>query len=308
MRCCGVAWRAGLLVSARRAPRATTRIAVAAASLLTTACRPQLAALPLPAATAAYAVAADDSLRVFRFGVFADSIPRPAVLLLHGGGWSAGAPTSVFPAARAFADAGFVAFAVQYRLSDSLRTPVESLADVCAALRWTRLLADSLGVDSNRVAVYGVASGGHLAASTATIGCPEAINEPGADALLLLSPALDVASDSQLTRLLRGRASAAELSPVNAVRAAMPPTFVVQGSDDRVTPLTGAQRFCLLVVRTRATCDLRIYEGLGHLLTAQLDDQSGQSRPDPLASNDALRHLVQALVRLWSPNAPLDSP
>lgn len=233
-------------------------------------------------------MASGDTLRVFRFGVFSDSVPRPAVLLLHGGGPSGGEPAWVFPAAQAFADAGFVSLAVQYRLRDTLRTPVEALADVCAALRWTRLLADSLGVDSSRVAIYGVSAGGHLAASTVTLGCPDVLPDRGADALLLLSPTLD--QD--------------HLAP----RASMPPTVIVQGGEDTITPLVAAQRFCIVIVQGGATCDLRVYEGLGHLLTTELEDQAQRIAPDPLARADGLRHQVDALVTLWRPGRPLDSP
>lgn len=276
-------------------------------ALVIASCRPAVSPTPVPTGSTPYAVAGTDTLRVYRFGVFADPVPRPAVLLLHGGGWNAGEPAWVFPAAQAFADAGFAAFAVQYRLSGSLRTPIEALADVCAALRWTRLLGDSLGLDSSRVAIYGVSAGGHLAASTVTVGCPEAFPDRGADALLLLSPALDVERDAHFARLLLGRASARDVSPVVTGRRTMPPTVIVQGAEDTLTPVVGAQRFCLLVVQVKASCDLRIYDGLGHLLTRQLGDQERNYDPDPLARADGLRHQVQALRALWRPGVPLDS-
>lgn len=277
-------------------------------SAATGACRPRLAPEPRPDASTPYAVAGSDTLRVYRFGTFRDSIPRPAVLLLHGGGWSEGEPSWVFPAAAAFADGGFVSLAVQYRLSDSVHTPIEALADVCTALRWTRLHADSLGVDSTRVAIYGVSAGGHLAASTVTVGCPDLVADRGADALLLLSPALDVERDAHFARLLRGRVSAADISPVASGRRTMPPTVIIQGAEDRLSPMAGAQRFCLLVVQVGARCDLRVYDGLGHLLTRQLEDQERNYDPDPLARADALRHQRDALMALWKPGVRLDSP
>lgn len=264
-------------------------------------CKPRTTPDPSPEAVAAYAVAGSDTLRVYRFGLFRDSTPRPAVLLLHGGGWSAGEPSWVFPAAEMFADRGFVSLAVQYRLSDSTRTPLEALEDVCRALRWTRLNADSLGVDSSRVAIYGVSAGGHLAASTVTVGCPDAVADDGADALLLLSPAVDVERDAHFGRLLRGRATAQQVSPVAHGRRVMPPTWIVQGAEDSLTPLSGAQQFCLLVVQARATCDLRVYDGLGHLLTRRLDEQEHSFEPDPLARANGLRHQADALQQLWKP-------
>lgn len=281
------------------------------------ACQPASRPVPQPVARAAYAIAGDDTLELHRFAAAhphaaSDAAGRtgaqtrdlrPAVLLLHGGGWTGGTPTTVYEAAAAFADSGFAAFAVEYRRSDSTRTPLESIADVCAALRWTRLHADSLGIDSTRVALYGVSAGGHLAASTVTVGCPETLWDRGADALLLLSPAVDVADDEELTALLHGRATARDVSPVANPRAALPPTVIIQGAADPYTTLAGAQRFCLLVVAQRQTCDLRVYDGLGHVLGRNLRDDGQPFDPDPLARADALQHQVRFLQRLWSDSA-----
>jgi acetyl esterase/lipase len=272
------------------------------------ACRGAASApVPVPTARAAYAVAGADTLYLDHFAppLGADSAARrPAVLLLHGGGWTDGDPSWVHPSAAAFAAGGFEAFAVQYRLSDSATTPLEAIADVCTALRWTRLQADSLGIDAERVAVYGVSAGGHLAASTVTIGCPESLGERGADALLLLSPAVDVEGDAHFGRLLRGRAAARDVSPAANGRDGMPPTVLIQGAEDSLTQLGGAQRFCLLLAAQRQTCDLRVYDGLGHLLTRNLAEQEHAFDPDPLARADALRHQVRFLQRLWLGAAP----
>jgi len=292
--------------SSSRLARCARHAFLAAVALGASACRTTgpVAPSPVPQALLPYAVVGGDTLRAHRF---ASPEPardaRPAVLLLHGGGWSAGEPSWVYPAAAAFAAGGFQAFAVEYRLSDSVTTPLEAIVDVCAALRWTRLQADSLGVDASRVAVYGVSAGGHLAASTVTIGCPEALAERGADALLLLSPAVDVEGDAHFGRLLRGRATAAEVSPAANGRADMPPTVLVQGAEDSLTPLRGAQRFCVLLAAQRQACDLRVYEGLGHLLTRNLADQENAFDPDPLARADALRHQVRWLQQLWPDTA-----
>lgn len=290
----------------RRHARGARHAFLVALALGASACRPTGPATPspLPQALVPYAVIGSDTLHVHRFASAGrEHGPRPAVLLLHGGGWSAGDPSWVYPAAAAFAAGGFQAFAVEYRLSDSVTTPLEAIVDVCAALRWTRLQADSLGVDASRVAIYGVSAGGHLAAATVTIGCPEALAERGADALLLLSPAVDVEGDAHFVRLLRGRATAAEVSPAANGRADMPPTVLVQGAEDSLTLLRGAQRFCVLLAAQRQACDLRVYEGLGHLLTRNLADQENAFDPDPLARADALRHQVRWLQQLWPDTA-----
>ncbi len=255
-----------------------------------------------------YRVVRGDSLRAHVFAppsavalapARADSAPHAAVLLLHGGRWNDGEPALVYDAARNFALAGFVAIAIEYRLSDSTHTPIDALEDACGAIVWARAHADSLGFAPDRVAGYGVSAGGHLAAATVTVGCPFAAMNHGFDALALLSPALDIEGDAHFGRLLLGRATAVDLSPVAHGRAAMPPTMIVQGDKDTLTPLAGAQQFCLLVTATRGRCELRVYADLGHLLTRDLAHPDGPYDPDPLARADWLARQVEFLRSVW---------
>jgi acetyl esterase/lipase len=230
----------------------------------------------------------------------ADEIPS-AVLLFHGGGWSFGMPASTFDAARRFAAHGMVAIAVQYRLSEGEVTPIEALADVCAAFRWVRESASDLGLDPERVAGYGVSAGGHLVTSAATVGCPQegpsaVRSEP--DALLLWSPALDLARDGWFVRKLKGRATAAAYSPVEHVRESTPPTSIVQGDADTLTPLSGAARYCERLTERGGICELHVYEGLGHLLTRNLAYQEGDFDPDPEAVADGVAQHLRFLREL----------
>lgn len=212
--------------------------------------------------------------------------PVSAVLLFHGGGWSVGTPEWTFGAARRFAAHGMVAIPIQYRLSEGGDTPIEALADVCAAFRWARAHASDLGLAPERVVGYGVSAGGHLVTSAATVGCPPhgataTRSEP--DALLLWSPALDMARDGWFERKLQGRAAAKAYSPVEHVRASTPPTSIVQGAADTLTPLSGAKKYCSRLVELGGTCDLNVYDGVGHLLTRNLEYQEGDFDPDPEA-------------------------
>jgi pectinesterase len=61
------------------------------------------------------------------------------------------------------ASAGFVAAAIEYRLSPEARYPA-AVHDVKSAVRWMRAHAHELRLDSTRIAVLGCSSGGHLAA------------------------------------------------------------------------------------------------------------------------------------------------
>lgn len=247
-----------------------------------------------------YRVVGIDTLRAHVFAARpSDSSPRAAVLLLHGGGWSEGSAEWVYEAAREFAAAGFVAVALEYRLSDSTHTPIDALEDVCAGIVWARAHADSLGFARDRVAGYGVSAGGHLAAASVTVGCPFAALNRGFDALALLSPALDVERDAHFSRLLKGRATSTALSPIAQATTSMPPTMIVQGDRDTLTPLGGAQRFCLNITMTRGRCELRVYSELGHLLTRNLVEQESQFDPDPVARADGLARQIAFVRSVW---------
>ena len=95
--------------------------------------------------------------------------PRPAVLLIHGGGFVSGSRTDadIVAAARHLAQAGYVAFAIDYRLVD-LTQPGPAwpapLDDVQRAVRWVRAHAPTYGVDPERIGAYGISAGAGLAA------------------------------------------------------------------------------------------------------------------------------------------------
>lgn len=228
--------------------------------------------------------------------------PAPAILMFHGGGWVAGAPDWVFVSAKRFAALGYVAIPIEYRLSSDTITPIDAFADVCDSFRWARREAARLGIDPARVAGYGVSAGGHLAGLAATVGCGStegAFGTGGPDALVLWSPALDLSRDGHFLRLLRGGGTAAAYSPVEHVRAKMPPVSIVHGEKDTLTPLSGAKLFCDRVVATGARCELNTYPGVGHLLTRNLANQEDDFDPDPVKRDDGVAKQLTFLRELW---------
>src|SRR3970040_1118467 len=134
--------------------------------------------------------------------------PRPAIVLFHGGGWNLGEPARAFGRAQHFAALGLVAVAAQYRLSDQKKvTPLEAMADARAVIRWMRANAAELGIDPNRIAAYGLSAGGHLAVSAVLFDDAPAGAKVSAapNALVLLSPAVDLEGDQWPQRLLGAR-------------------------------------------------------------------------------------------------------
>ena len=225
-------------------------------------------------------------LNVYVFPPRGEISPQPtaAVLLFHGGGWVAGSADWAAGEAMRFAAFGLTAVTVEYRLAEGKITPIEALDDARAAFRWLRRQAKEFNVDPQRVAGYGVSAGGHLVAAAATIDLPgDGIDDTSSkpDLLLLWSPALDVAADGWFVRLLRGRARASAYSPLEHAGASTPPTCIVNGDKDTLTPLAKAERFRKRVVRAGGICELHVYPGVGHLLTRNLKDQEDNFDPDP---------------------------
>jgi acetyl esterase/lipase len=99
-------------------------------------------------------------LRIDAFLPATTAKKRPAVLFIHGGGWTGGDKISIEDEARWAARLGFVAFSVEYRLTPAYPYPA-AVDDVRAAVRWLRA--------PEQVATFRI-DPGHLSAMLATIG------------------------------------------------------------------------------------------------------------------------------------------
>ena len=180
---------------------------------------------------------------------------RPAVIVVHGGGWRSG-ERGEFPLWNSWlAGKGYVVFDIDYRLSPQPNWQ-EAPADVVCAVAWVKDNADRYGVDPERVALMGRSAGGHLALLTAyaqdpvapTPGCDARnVRNTGVAAVAAFYPPTYLARLSRLgylgcmDRFLGGTSGVVPgryrlLSPVSRVDPADPPTFLVHGGDDEIVP------------------------------------------------------------------------
>lgn len=91
-----------------------------------------------------------------------DRGPFPAVVCIHGGGFSGGTRADYDDLCRRFARRGYVAITIDYRLSPKHKWPAH-IHDCKAAIRWLRAHAKEYAVDPERIAAMGSSAGGHLA-------------------------------------------------------------------------------------------------------------------------------------------------
>jgi acetyl esterase/lipase len=109
--------------------------------------------------------------------------PKPAIVLVHGGSFSEGSKEKeeIVRYANFFAGQGFVAFAINYRLTgdyppsppnwekfDLVAAAHAAMVDVKAAIRFVRANAAAYNVDPSRIALLGE-SAGAIAAVTAAV-------------------------------------------------------------------------------------------------------------------------------------------
>lgn len=88
--------------------------------------------------------------------------PRPLIIFVHGGGFSAGDKSQAQGKASTYTNAGFVMASVNYRLSGEAPFPAAPM-DVLTSVRYFRANAAKWNIDPNRIGLYGTSAGATLA-------------------------------------------------------------------------------------------------------------------------------------------------
>ena len=107
---------------------------------------------------------------------------RSAVLLIHGGGWVVGSRADYELIAKSLAQAGMVAFSIDYRLAKAMNPVTHwpaQLVDVQLAVRFLRAHAAEFGIDPARIGALGDSAGGHLAVFLGVLHSIAPGDEPG---------------------------------------------------------------------------------------------------------------------------------
>ena len=98
------------------------------------------------------------------FYVSRDSSRRlgKAVIMVHGGAWTANDRHSPQVVCHSLAEAGFAVFSLDFRDGRNGKHPC-AVRDITAGIRYVRARAEDFGIDAHRIALIGSSSGGHLA-------------------------------------------------------------------------------------------------------------------------------------------------
>lgn len=169
--------------------------------------------------------------------LFGPQTDRPAILIIHGGAWSAGSKNDMVYRTLMidYAMKGYVVCNMNYRLIEEALPPA-CIEDVRCAVRWMKANAKAIGIDSNRIGTYGHSAGGHLSLMLGVSADSQAFNDKS-DPWKAYSPSVACSvGGAPPTELGRagGWTDQKELWPIGYISACKTPILVLQGAEDPV--------------------------------------------------------------------------
>jgi acetyl esterase/lipase len=188
--------------------------------------------------------------------------PDPAMIYIHGGGWSSGHKEDGLMYTLAWLEMGWDVVNVEYRLGGVAAAP-GAVEDCLCALRWVVDHASEYRINPARIVVMGDSSGGHLALMTgmapARAGLDRPCNPSGDMPVPRVAGIVNWYGITDLTDLLEGankrsyaiewlakaedpREMARRVSPVTWVRPDLPPIITIHGDSDPTVPYSQAMR------------------------------------------------------------------
>jgi triacylglycerol lipase len=202
--------------------------------------------------------------------------PHPAVLVVHGGAWIVGNKSQLAFAAKQFAERGFVAMAINYRLAPQFKFPAQ-LEDCEAAVRFLHDKAQQLRIDATRIAGFGYSAGGHLVAllgaGATTSDMPSKSDPTRLRAVVAGGAPCDFCTLPPETRTLafwlggtRGQCPDVyeRASPLTHVSPDDPPMLFVHGEHDRLVDKSSPRAMSEALGRAGVQSKLIVLPDKGH--------------------------------------------
>ena len=209
--------------------------------------------------------------------------PFPAVVIIHGGGWTAGDKKSNRPILDKFAEHGYVAISPRYRFCPKDTFPAQ-VVDVKASVRWLRTHAKEYHIDPDHIGAMGFSAGGHLSLMLGMTGPDDGLEgEPGENAPSskvqavvnffgptdLAADDIPEASKPLVRNFLGGTAlekpeTAKKASPLTFVSKDDAPVLTFQGTKDPLVPATQAIKLGEALTKVGVPGRVELILGGGH--------------------------------------------
>ncbi len=216
---------------------------------------------------------------------------RPAVVVVHGGGWLAGNKWTISGYAQQLAELGICVLNINYRLAPDARFPAQ-VDDVREALLYLSDHAQDLSIDPARIGLFGYSAGGHLSALVGVLADEtrevqaRASNWRVSDsrwprlphiaAVCAGGPPCDFQvlplDNEALSYFLKGSrrqfpALYTAASPIAHVSAGDPPIQLIHGETDMLVPVANSRHFAEALQEAGVSVALTVIEKQGHIVT-----------------------------------------
>lgn len=220
------------------------------------------------------------NLRLFIIKPKKASANRQAMIFFHGAGFTNNkvTPSQFQQHALHFSSLGFVSILAEYRPLDveGLFSPIESLKNAKSAIRWIRDNLRDLGINPNKITAVGASAGGYLSICSAMI---EQFHDPmdkkhtssQPNALIIFNGGVN--SKFLIDLFPELKASLLIASPVEWVRAKLPPSLFFHGTDDKNIPIVKVINFISRMRSQGNTSRLISFEGLGFFNYGNMDNK-----------------------------------
>lgn len=214
-----------------------------------------------------------------------DGTRRPAVVIIHGGGWSGGdkAARREQNIGNSLATAGYVCASINYRLSvksDDLATRLRdvwpaNLHDCKTAVRFLRKHADKYSIDADHIGAIGGSAGGHLVAVLAVTAASDKLDPDGpyrefSSRVQAVVPMYGVHDIPEHARVKGNEQSEADIelcrqaSPVTYVTSDDPPALILHGTKDATVPVQQSRILHASLQAAKVPSELIVIEGAPH--------------------------------------------
>jgi len=204
--------------------------------------------------------------------------PVPAVILVHGGGFTAGSKEKyVTPMFKPLSAAGFAWFSINYRLAPQYAYPA-AIEDVDQAIVFVKAHAAEFKVNPDRIALLGESAGGHLVSYVGTQTDPRwrvaaVVSFYGPHNLMgeyemrqkQGQPPSAIQAFLSITNF--DTAAFARIEAASAfthVRPGMPPYLLVHGDNDQTVAYDQSVKMRERMLQAGNVCELYTIPGGGH--------------------------------------------
>jgi len=258
-----------------------------------------------------YSVANNTELKLDLYLPRNRSLPKPTLILFHGGGWVDGQKERNIFYLLPYLSMGWAVINVEYRMARTSPAPA-AVEDCRCALRWATYHARDYNLDTSKFVLTGTSAGGHLALITGMLPagsvfdrqCPtdnstrwnQATEPPLKVAAIVnwfgitdVRELIDGPNAKHYAMEWFGSMSnredlARQVSPINYVRAGLPPIITIHGDEDDIAPYSQAVRLHAALDKAGVPNQLVTIHGRKH---------DGFNRQEMVSSYAAIREFLR---------------